>query len=374
MSDQNDYPGYTPSWQGGGSSPYGGEGQNAGNAVRPPAEIPAAPGQQPQGPAQPIRWKETQYTTPPAPQGQPFAPPYPQQPYDQNGYALNAALAQASANHQMWMDAYLRQMADSLLEGVTQALKKSAAEIIQKVEENQAALENQLRSIQEAAVTAPDESDAQKQLLSIATEMKERNMDVLRDFKLFQSTTAKTQQAELDKYRDLHAGTVKTQILTEVAKAYSAAKKVLDNEEGDIRRRLTNLLLSPLEELLVEENGVTIHQTPEKADRSFHTCTTRQKIHTADQSLHGKVAKSVSPSFSLGSVVLIREVVDTYVYDPKLAEKESPAPQPEPAEEAAAPAPEAEPIQEPAAPPKEPAPVPLEDQAPPAGDDNEQAK
>lgn len=323
MSERKDYSGNQDTRQENIGSPYGNERALNGSSVRSPSDILPVPTQNTEQttiPKQPLYWRQTQQPGfYPSQTGQQPSPPTSPSPIaDQYSYAINAAIAQANANQQIWIDAFMKTLSDSMIEKLAHLLQAATSEVMQKAEENRRIIDNQIHSLQEVKTGSEAESEVQKQLFALATEMKERNTDVLRDFKNFQSVTAKNQQAELDKYHALHSSMANIQILTEIAQVYISVKKVIESEEGDLRRRLTNLVLEPLEEMLVEENGVTIQQTKEKELRPVRTCSTRRKIPIGDQSLHGTVARSISPSFSLGSVVFIREIVDIYVYDPLL--------------------------------------------------------
>ena len=151
-------------------------------------------------------------------------------------------------------------------------------------------------------------------------------------------------EKELNGYKKLFAEDVFAPLLTDMAKIYVDSWKCINAITDDkLRNNLEGLLLESMEEMF-EDNGVTIHQTRVGQERSLRTCKTRNAVPTGEEALHGTVALSLNPSFSLGRLVLVKEVVDTYVYDPALkpAEPEVTPTEPEAApaapEEAAAPA------------------------------------
>ena len=144
------------------------------------------------------------------------------------------------------------------------------------------------------------------------------NIDILRDSKNFQASIRDQMQRELDGYHKLHSSTAYAPILTEVANLYITTKNAISYVSDEkIRDHFTELILESISELLSDQ-GVEIHSTDVGQARSLRTCKTRKTIPTGDKSLHGLVAASNHPSFVLGNLVLIKESVDTYVYNEAL--------------------------------------------------------
>lgn len=144
------------------------------------------------------------------------------------------------------------------------------------------------------------------------------NVDILRDSKNFQASVREQMQRELDRYHKMHAETANAPILTDIANLYIMSCKAISflTDEKE-RKNISEIVLEGLLEIL-EEQGVTVNSTPVGRRRSVKTCKTRKTIPTGDSELHGMVAESINPSFTLGNQVLIKECIDTYVYDASL--------------------------------------------------------
>lgn len=144
------------------------------------------------------------------------------------------------------------------------------------------------------------------------------NVDILRDSKNFQASVREQMQRELDGYHKLHSSTAYAPILTEIANLYITTQKAISYvADPKVREHFNDLVLESISELLTDQ-GVEIHSTDVGEARSLRTCKTRKTIPTGDKALHGLVAASNHPSFSLGNLVLIKESIDTYVYDASL--------------------------------------------------------
>ena len=151
------------------------------------------------------------------------------------------------------------------------------------------------------------------QMSEAVTKLEKVNVEVLRDSKNFQADSRMKMQRELDSYHKLFTDDVYASLLTEMAKIYVTCWKYISQQKDE-----------SMEELFDDYN-VTIEQTAPGKSRSLRRCKTRKTVPTGDESLHGTVALSLNPSFSLGRNVLIKEVVDTYVYDPALKTPEESA-------------------------------------------------
>lgn len=144
------------------------------------------------------------------------------------------------------------------------------------------------------------------------------NVDILRDSKNFQASVRDQMQRELDGYHKLHSSSAYAPILIEIANLYITTQKAISYVADEkIREHFNDLVLESISELLTDQ-GVDIHSTEVGQTRSIRTCKTRKTIPTGDKTLHGLVAASNHPSFSLGNLVLIKESIDTYVYDEAL--------------------------------------------------------
>lgn len=157
-------------------------------------------------------------------------------------------------------------------------------------------------------------------LKAAAARQEKANTDILRDSKNFQAGVRANMQDELDQYHKLHSQNVFAPLLAEIAGLYISTDRYISTlSDQNIRTQLETILLESIEELL-EDQGVTLSRSAMGQNRSLKTCKTRKTVPTADESLNGLVAHSYNPSFSLGNLVLQKEVIDTYVFDPNLKE------------------------------------------------------
>lgn len=177
----------------------------------------------------------------------------------------------------------------------------------------------QMRQNAKGDVAASALSTKLEELRQANARQEKANVDILRDSKNFQASVREQMQRELDRYHKMHAETANAPILTDIANLYIMSCKAIsylaDEKE---RKNISEIVLEGLLEIL-EEQGVVVNSTPVGAKRSIKTCKTRKTILTGDVALHGTVAESITPSFTLGNQVLIKESIDTYVYDATLA-------------------------------------------------------
>lgn len=146
------------------------------------------------------------------------------------------------------------------------------------------------------------------------------NLDAIRESKNFQQTLYAKQNKELDGYRSLLSNTANANLLTEIAHFRNAAEDIAQRLDDVQAKNLRIGVVEAIDELL-EDNGVEIHQTPAGQRRSLRTCLTRKQIPSDDETLHGMVARSITPSFAIGNLILLKEIVDTYVYDASLKQQ-----------------------------------------------------
>ena len=186
-----------------------------------------------------------------------------------------------------------------------------------------------------ASVAALENLKSETGKLTEAVErMEKANIDMLRDSKNFQADSRQKMQRELDSYHKLFADDAFAPLLTEMANIYITCRKyIMQQKDEKIRDDLESILLESMEELF-EDNGVEIETSKVGSDRSLRRCKTRKTVPTGDEAMHGKVAVSYNPSFTLGRNVLVKEIIDTFVYDPALkVEPEQPAETPAEPEE-----------------------------------------
>lgn len=194
-----------------------------------------------------------------------------------------------------------------------QGLRTQMEMLTSRVESIESSLSSISASRQPLQGTAVALEDIQKAL----ARAEKSNLDAIRESKNFQQTLYAKQNKELDGYRSLHSHTANASILTEIAHFRNAAEDVAGRLDDKQAKNLRIGVVEAIDELL-EDNGVEIHRTPVGQHRSLKTCQTRKQVPTGDQALHGMVAYSVTPSFAIGNLVLLKEIVDTYVYDASL--------------------------------------------------------
>lgn len=157
-----------------------------------------------------------------------------------------------------------------------------------------------------------------EELRQASIRQEKANIDILRDSKNFQASVREQMQRELDRYHQMHAETANAPILTDIANLYIMSCKAISFlTDAKERKNISEIVLEGLLEIL-EEQGVAVNSTPAGRKRTVKTCKTRKTIPTAESELHGMVAESITPSFTLGNQVLIKECIDTYVYDASL--------------------------------------------------------
>lgn len=186
----------------------------------------------------------------------------------------------------------------------------------------------EIQAIRQTVALSDSSAEQVKKLAGNVEELKQSsvrhekaNIDVLRDSKNFQATIREQMQRELDAYHKLHSSTAYAPILIEIANLYITTQKAISYVTDEkVREHFTDLILESISDILTDQ-GVDIHSTEVGQVRSIRTCKTRKTIPTGDKSLHGLVAASNHPSFSLGNLVLIKESIDTYIYDESLDTK-----------------------------------------------------
>lgn len=198
------------------------------------------------------------------------------------------------------------------------ALDRQIVLLNQKVTAIDASLE-QIKQVPSKECSASSLVDKLEELRQASVRQEKANIDILRDSKNFQTSVREQMQRELDRYHKMHAETANAPILTDIANLYIMSCKAISFlTDAKERKNISEIVLEGLLEIL-EEQGVTVNSTHAGGKRSIKTCKTRKTIPTGDSRLHGLVAESVNPSFMMGNQVLIKECIDTYVYDASLA-------------------------------------------------------
>lgn len=150
------------------------------------------------------------------------------------------------------------------------------------------------------------------------------NIAVLRDSKNYQAGVRENMQRELDGYRKMHSETYLAPLLTEISQLYITVRQIISHIHDDkLKEDMNDMVLDTIAEIL-EDKGVEIHETAVGCNRSNRLCKTRKLVPTGNRELEGKVAYSLNPSFSLGNYVMIKENIDTYIYDATLDESMTP--------------------------------------------------
>lgn len=216
-----------------------------------------------------------------------------------------------------------QQILDEKLSGIIQWQEKqerdarNLATQLESLTKRIESLASGLSTIPDQRVTPQRTTIILDDIQKVLSRMEKSNLDAIRESKNFQQTLYAKQNKELDSYRSLHSNTANANILIEIAHFRNAAEDIVGRLDDLQARNLRVGVVEAIDELL-EEYGVEIHQTPVGQRRSLRTCQTRKQVPTGDEALHGMVACSVAPSFSIGNLILLKEIVDTYVYDASL--------------------------------------------------------
>ena len=157
-------------------------------------------------------------------------------------------------------------------------------------------------------------------LTDAASKQEKANVAVLRDSKNYQTGVRENIQRELDSYRKMNSDTYLAPLLTDIAQLYITVRQIVSHIQDDkTKEDLNDLVLDTIMEIL-EDRGVQMQETIVGGNRSLRLCKTRKLVPTGNRDLEGKVARSLNPSFSLGNLVMIKEEIDTYIYDSTLDE------------------------------------------------------
>lgn len=203
-----------------------------------------------------------------------------------------------------------------------QALAEQAAASaldVQEVIRGQKSLAEQLTSQAETLMAIksqrPDMGGVWDQLfqLQAALARQEKKMDrTLRENASFQVQVRGQMQKELEEYQKQQRGEVLALLLTRLSEMYNNYLGLSNKEDAE---KLRQYILDDLREILVEE-GVKLTHTPVKDLPEMRSCRVLKTIPTDDPSLHGKVAASYSPSFSLSRMILVKETLDLFKHQP----------------------------------------------------------
>jgi len=130
----------------------------------------------------------------------------------------------------------------------------------------------------------------------------------------------KSMQDELERYREVDRGRIFDGILGEVAKLYSDNESVLDYiTDAKVAKRIRYLLMDIVQ--ILEGYGVQLQKSKSGDKRNARLCQIIERIPASNPDQHDTVAKSRSTGFSIGNRVLIKELVDVYLYSEKTDEQ-----------------------------------------------------
>ena len=135
----------------------------------------------------------------------------------------------------------------------------------------------------------------------------------LRENASFQVQVRGEMLRELENYRKLHSGEALIPPLKAIAQLYCDHYSLTQEPCEDLLGKKISYLFDDLIELL-EEYEVKMARTEPCGERSLRLSAAKKSLPTDNRALHGKVAYSHNPSFTLGQTVLVREQVDVYVY------------------------------------------------------------
>lgn len=180
-------------------------------------------------------------------------------------------------------------------------------EAIRQTLQDQAALYQHQRQVLEQQTQLMEQ---QNQML-----VKQQQMlaSTLRENASFQVQVRGEMLRELEVFRKQHSGDALIPLLKAVAQLYCDHYSLTQEPCEDLLGRKIKYLFEDLLELL-EEYEVKIARTEPCGERSLRLSAASNTLPTDNHDLHGKVAYSHNPSFTLGQTVLVREQVDVYIY------------------------------------------------------------
>ena len=147
-----------------------------------------------------------------------------------------------------------------------------------------------------------------------------RNLvQTLRENADFQIQVRQGMQKELEALRKEQAGEQFNPILKEVASIYCDYQNVLKDETiSELTMKSLRNLFGQLEDLLADYDAEII-RSREGDVRNLRSAKLVNKVYTGEQGKHNTVSLSIKPGVMRGRTVLASELIDVYVYDPKLA-------------------------------------------------------
>lgn len=227
--------------------------------------------------------------------------------------ALKDELTQAARE----LQGMARQTCD-MVENLTQRWEQQNAAIAERIgnlDASIARIENRIASTQgddkSLAVDLGRRVDAVKTSMDVLTA---RNVDVMRQTMEFTNSSARRWTKELEEYRSLFRDSVFDDIWKNLGRIYIDILKHLKRKnDPNLTREVEYCALEPIQEML-ENNGVTLFTSEPGQKRSFRRTKSRSQQPTADPELDACVVESLLPGFARGTLCLIPEVVESYVY------------------------------------------------------------
>ncbi len=199
-------------------------------------------------------------------------------------------------------------------------------ERLDSIEAGQKAIAQAVRTAGETPVQPSSAPDDTASLNAEMQELKTQNMTVLRELMNFVQVNRRQMNEELTRYHRMFENSAHDNIWKSLGEIYRSLCKLAADGDQELAEDLEWDALEPMRDLM-EEFGVTVQESKPGEKRSLKRTHVKKQTPTGDPEMNGLVVRSLKPGFVRDdTVVLISEEVETYVFDPSLAEKTEPGP------------------------------------------------
>ena len=162
----------------------------------------------------------------------------------------------------------------------------------------------------------PDEPSPPDALDEILAKVNSAKHEIHQLHRLFHNEYAgrlRNVEAELAFYQNIAKGRAFDDILSELARMYSENAAAVEKiDDPKTQKQLEYFFLDLLQ--LLENNAVYRQLSAEGDELNPRHCQVVERTETTDESLHNKVAKSLSAGFYIENRTLVKERVHLYVY------------------------------------------------------------
>lgn len=165
------------------------------------------------------------------------------------------------------------------------------------------------------------------QAISRMTEKQEKNdrqlTQVLRENVNFQVQVRQGMQRDLDSFKEQQRGEQYIPILMSIASLYSDYCFMLDDDSNSEKsKKNLNSLFEQIADILHEHDAEIVRSAAGNV-RQAKVAKVINKVKTGDRKLHNTVIKSLKPGAVCGRKVLCQELVDVFIFDETLIEKQN---------------------------------------------------